>query len=167
MDKQLSQLESVLRQQIAAHDRLLSAMALKMDAIRQARPQDLPACLKNENEALQLVAELEKQRLSLAAELTRLLNPSANAPCTLRELAERLEEPRRGRLLILRETLRQKASAVQRGASVAHLAAETLARHMQGIVHAISGAMTGIMTYTRRGSRPSLALAASTFSATG
>lgn len=166
MDKQLSQLEAVLRRQIAAQDRLLSSMTRKMDAIRRASAQELADCCREENESLQLVAELEKQRLGLAAELTRLVNPAAKAPWTLRELAERIEEPARGRLLVLREQLRQKAASVQRGASVAHQATQTLARHMQGIVHAIGGAMTGILTYSRRGSRPSLALAASTFSAT-
>jgi len=167
MDKKLAQLEQTVQQQITANERMLTIVAQKLEAFRRADREALAACCQRENEQFQQVAELEKKRLLLVAELTQLVDPQAQRPLSMGELAERLPEPARGRLLVLRQTLRQRLEKVQREGSVARRAAESLLRHMQGIVQTIGGALTGIGTYGQRGKPPAAAMRVSTFVATG
>jgi hypothetical protein len=167
MDKLIAKLEDAVQRHIAAHEKLLTVMKLKVDAFRRADQQGAIACTRQENAEIQLIGEIEKQRLILVAELTRIVEPGAPSPFTMGELAQRLPEPSRGRLLILRGRLKDRMETVQRESSVARRAAETLLRHMQGIVQSISGVITGISTYGKKGAPPRMAMNVSTFSATG
>ena len=166
MEKTIAQLEEVLHAEIAAHERLLAAIRRKVDACRKARRDDVEAQCRLENQELQALAQCEKQRLQLVADLTRAIDPGARKPLRMGEMAAKLPEPARGRLTKLRDQLRASAEQVKRDSGVARQAAEALMRHMQGIVQAIGGAITGIVTYNRRGSRPPAAVAVSTFFAT-
>lgn len=166
MDKTITQLEEVLHAEIAAHERLLAAIRRKVDACRRSRRDEVESQCRLENQELQSLAQCEKQRLQLVADLTRALDPGARKPLRMGEMAAKLPEPARGRLLALRNQLRARAEEVKRESSVARQATETLMRHMQGIMQAIGGAITGIVTYNRSGSRPPAAVAVSTFVAT-
>lgn len=166
MDKQLAQLEDVLVKQAAAAERLEAILKQKLDAVRRAQHDRMTDYSRLENEQVQVIGDLEKQRLVLVAELTQLVDPDASQPLRLGELAERLPEPMRGRLLVLRQQLRQRLQATQHETSVARLAAETLLHHIQGIVQTISGALSGVGTYGKQGAPPRVAMAVSTFSAT-
>ncbi len=167
MDKLIAKLEDTVQRQIAVHEKLLTVMKLKVDAYRKADQNGAIALTRQENAELQAIGELEKQRLILVAELTRTLDPKAPRPLKMGELAEQLPEPARGRLLVLRAKLKDRLETVQRESSIARRAAETLLRHMQGIVQSISGAISGISTYGKKGAPPRMAMNVSTFSATG
>ena len=78
--------------------------------------------------------------MELVAQLTRLIDPSAAAPMRMRDLAERLPEPARGRLLVLREQLRERIASVKDESSVTRRATEALLKHMQGLVHTLGSA---------------------------
>ena len=166
MDKLVAKLEEVVQKQIMVHEKLLTVMNLKVEAFRQADQDGALALTRRENAELQAIGELEKQRLMLVADLTQLVDPAAARPLVMLELAQRLPEPARGRLLVLRGKLKERMESVQREGSIARRAAEALLRHMQGIVQTIGGAITGITTYGRKGSPPRMAMAVSTFSAT-
>ncbi len=166
MDKTIAKLEEAIQGEIAAHERLLEAIRRKVEACRRGRHDEIETLCREENSQLQSIGELEKQRLLLVADLTRAVDPGARAPWRMGELAERLPEPARGRLMVMRTQLRSRAEEVKRASSIARQAAETLLHHMQGIVQAIGGAISGIVTYNRRGSRPPAATAVSTFCAT-
>jgi hypothetical protein len=166
MDKALAQLEAVLHDQIAAHQRLLALLERKIAAMRCADHAAVAECCRQENREVQQVGEWEKRRLLLMAELTRALDPAAPEPLRLGDLAERLSEPARGRLLVLRTRLRERMEAVRRESAVAHRAAETLLTHMHGLMKTIGSVMTGIGVYGRGGALPRAATAVSTFSAT-
>lgn len=167
MDKKLHELEEILRAEQAAHARLMELLESKRSAMRAARVGELPDCCRRENQQVQEIARLEKRRLEIAGELTLLLEPQATRPWTLAELAERLGEPRRGRLLVLREQLRQQVEAVAAQSSVVRRASEALLRHMQGLAASVGSALTQVGLYTRQGGRPKEALAVSTFHTTG
>ena len=167
MDKLIAKLEDTVQRQIAIHEKLLTVIKLKVDAFRKADHDAAVACMRQENLELQSIAEMEKQRLSLVAELTHCLDPNAKLPLVMGELAERLPEPARGRLLVLRAKLKERMETVQREGGIVRRASESLLRHMQGIVQSISGAITGISTYGRKGAPPRMAMSVSTFSATG
>jgi len=166
MDRPLIQLEELLRKQIAMQSRLAAVLVAKMDACRHVQRERIIELHHQENEQLQSMAELEKQRLMLVAQITQMIDPQAAQPFRLRELAERLEDPMRGRLLVLRQQWVEKLHEVKRESTVARQAAETMLRHMQGLVHTITAAVSGIGTYSRTGGTPQAVAAVSTFSAT-
>lgn len=165
MEKLLLKLESALQRQIAAHERLLDVMKQKLEVFRRAKQQDLDNLIREENKQLQEIGEIEKERLTLVAHLTQAIDANATEPLRMGELAERLSEPARSRILLFRMKLRDRMQQVQREARVIRSASETLLRHMQGIVQTIGGAMTGISTYSQKGVRPQAAGAVSTFNA--
>jgi len=170
MDKALEQavveLEGVLRDQLAQHDRLASLIAAKREALGRAdRPRIVELC-GEENQCVQVLGEMEKERLAVAARVTLLINPTATAPMALPELAMHLPDPLRSRLLTLRGQLRARMEDTKRSAAVAAQASQALLRHMQGLVQTVGGLMTGVQTYTRQGARPQAATRVSTFSAT-
>lgn len=166
MDKQVARLESVLAQLDTAHGHLLSLLKSKREALRKAEPRQITQLTRQENEAVQVISELEKQRLELVGELTLAINPEATQPLRLLDLAERLDEPARGRLLVLRGQLKQRIEQTQQELAIVKKATGSLVRHMQGLVQTIGTALTGVGLYSSRGSLPQGAMAMNTFNAT-
>lgn len=166
LEKAVTLLETILARQLAAHEELLALIGRKDQALRQARHQAVRELCRQENAQVQAISELEKQRIELAARITLMLDPSSSAPLRVLELAQRLEEPARGRLLVLRQQLRQKMERVRHEAGVVRRSAEALSRHMLGLVQSISGAVSGGGVYCRQGAPPRAAMTMSTFSAT-
>lgn len=166
MEKQLSQLEQVLVQQLSTHDRLLAVIKKKLAALREANQERVMTFTRQENGFVQQIGELERERLKLVAELTRIVEPNAPAPIRLLELANRLDEPARGRLLVLRQQLNGKMREVQREARLTRRVTEALMRHFQGLIQTVGGATTGVGTYCRQGAPAPAALAISTLNTT-
>ncbi len=166
MDKALVQLEDVLREETAAHERLLETMDQKLEAMRQAKRETLADCCRRENDLVQAIGELEKRRLTLVAVLTQTLDPRAAAPLRMGELAERLPEPARGRLLVMRAQLRERIDAVRSRSGTLRRAADGLLAHMCGLMQVVGGALSDTGTYGRRGAAPTAKMTVSTFSTT-
>lgn len=166
MDELLARIETLLAEQVQRHESLLELIQQKKQALRSASASRVAELCRLENEKVQLISEAEKLRLTLVAEATKKIAPDAAAPLNLRELAERLPEPQRGRLLVLRAELRNRMERVRDEAAVVRRATEALLRHMQGLAQTIGGAVTGVATYTRRGDMTPSVMAIRTFSAT-
>jgi hypothetical protein len=166
MDELLDRIETLLAEQVRLHEGLLELIQQKKQALRSASAGRVAELCRLENEKVQLISEAEKLRLTLVAEATKKIAPDAAAPLNLRELAERLPEPRRGKLLVLRMELRNRMERVRDEAAVVRRATEALLRHMQGLAQTIGGAVTGVATYTRRGDVTPAVMAIRTFSAT-
>ena len=158
-------LERVLVDLIDAHEKLVALCVAKRGALSAAQHDRVAELLGLENIRMQKIGELEKQRQRLGGELTLALDPAAGAPLRLRQLAERCEEPRRGRLLVLRQTLEGRMRSASNEMKVARRATEALMRHMQGIVQTISSVCTGAGVYGRPGDTATPA-AMSTFNTT-
>lgn len=166
MDRQLAELERLLKQECEAHQRLGKLLDRKLAALKAGQRADVESLCEEENRCVQQVAELAKRRLSLVADLTQALDARAKAPLSLQELAERLAEPMRGRLLVLRVQLVEQMEQTKAQSARARQSTESLVRHMQGIMQTISTKLSGVVTYGRRGAPPAAAMALSTFSAT-
>ena len=170
MDKALEQavteLETVLRDQLAQHERLAGLIAAKRQALGQADRARIVELCGEENVCVQVLGEMEKERLAVVARVTLLLDPLAAAPLALPDLALRLPDPARSRLLTLRVQLRSRMEETRKSAAVAAQASQALLRHMQGLVQTVGGLMTGVQTYTRQGARPQAATRVSTFTMT-
>ena len=87
-----------------------------------------------ENTLVQAIGDLEKRRLELVAELTRAVTPGAmRSRCVCVTWPSGLPEPSRGRLLVLREQLRERiVESERRIIGDPRRATESLLKHMQG-----------------------------------
>ena len=140
LSRRVPVLEAVLKQLADRHEQLLGLMKRQREALRQADHHGVSEYSRLENTVVQAIGELEKRRQELVAEMTRVVDPSAKTPMRMRDLAERLPEPARGRLLVLREQLRDRIAKVKDESSVTRRATESLLKHMQGLVHTLSNA---------------------------
>ncbi|MGB0767511.1 MAG: flagellar export chaperone FlgN [Phycisphaeraceae bacterium] len=138
--KHIPVLEAVLKQLTDRHEQLLVLMKRQREALRLADHHGVSECSRLENALVQAIGDLEKRRQELVAQLTRVIDPSATQPMRMRDLAERLPEPARGRLLVLREQLRERIALVKDESSVTRRATEALLKHMQGLVTTLGSA---------------------------
>ena len=151
LEKTIGSLESVLHQQIKLHEQLYTLMNQKREAMRRGDNPGMHELCDLENEKVQAISELEKQRLQLVADLTLHVQPDAAAPMRMLELADALAEPTRGRLLVLRQQLLERMEQVREQSSIARRAAQSLVNHMQGILQTLGALSTGAGTYGQRG----------------
>lgn len=150
MDELLSQLVEQMQSLLETHQSLLTLVRRKQEAMRLGQADLVSETCTLENEHLQRIAELEKQRQQIVGHITESLAPDAAEPLRLQQIAERVDEPRRGQLLVLHQQMRQTMQTIQRENDVSRRAAEGLLRHMQGIVQQVTQVM-GAATYGRRG----------------
>lgn len=163
---QIAQLASLLIEQVAAHKKLLAMLKRKRHMLSTADHKQLTNLSIQENEVVQSISELEKQRLQLIGQLTLTIEPKATAPMRLGDLAHRLPEPDRGHLLVLRQQLKQEMEQIKNETVVAKRATESLVRHMQGLIHTVGSALAGVGVYSRQGCLPKEAMTVRTFHAT-
>jgi len=138
--KHIPVLETVLKQLTDRHEQLLTLMKRQRECLRLADHHGVSECSRLENTLVQAIGELEKRRLELVGQITKSIDPSATQPMRMRDLAEALPEPARGRLLVLREQLRERITAVKEQSSVTRRATEALLNHMQGLVQTLGNA---------------------------
>ncbi len=153
-EKDVDRLAALLALLLEQHTQLLAALQRKRDAMRHGDTEAMAALCRLESESIRRVGELEKRRLELVAAMTLKVDPDAAEPMKLRDLAEALPEPARGRLLVARQQLVAKMEQVKHQTSVARRAAESLLKHMTGLVQTIGTLSTGLNTYGQRGERP-------------
>ncbi len=104
-----------------------------------------------ENAAVQTISELEKRRLQLVADLTLALDPAAEQPLKMKELADRVPEPFRGRLLVTRTKLVAAITDVAEQTSVVRRASESLLKHVNGLIRTIGVVSHGGAAYGQTG----------------
>jgi len=155
----VADLEQVLSQLADRHEQLLGLMRRQREALRDAEVERVAELSRLENAQVQSISELEKRRLALVASLTAVLSPSSQKPLLMREAAELLPEPARGRLLVLRQQLRERIGEVKEQSSVSRRATEALMNHMQGLVQSLSQVSARGAGYDRPG-RPQAGLPA-------
>lgn len=158
IERDVDRLVTLLGQLLDEHTRLLATMGRKRELMRQSAHAGMTAVCRLESQCVRRITELERQRLEQVAALTGRLVPDAAEPMRLRDLAERLPEPARGRLLVARQQLVQRMEQVQQQTTVIRRAAESLVRHMTGLMQTIGSLSTGVSTYNRVGQRPEAAV---------
>ncbi|MCG8510810.1 MAG: flagellar protein FlgN [Rhodospirillales bacterium] len=166
IEQGVNRLAELLHTMLIEHQQLNATLDRKRQAMREARQQELAQLALLESEKVQAISEMEKQRLALVAELTLAVQPSAPQPLRMGELAEALDEPFRGKLLVLRTQLLAAIQSTQQEAATIRRATESLASHMNGLVRTIGALATGVSTYGSRGALPEAAAAVSTISVT-
>jgi hypothetical protein len=165
-DKLAAQLEALLQELLQAHETLGALVLHKRQALGRAEHDHVVQLLGQENQCVQTISELEKRRLQMVADLTLAVVPDAAEPLMLADLAQHLAEPVRGRLLVLRQQLRQRMQRIKADTGVARRATEALVQHMRGLVQTISAVCTAAGVYGPGGAPPDETAAVSTFNAT-
>lgn len=147
----LDHLEAVLTQALERQQQLLSLLERKRVALRQGKDQDMVDLTRLENAAVQTISEIEKRRLQLVADLTLAIDPVAKEPLKMKDLAERLPEPYRGRLLVTRAKLVEAITQVAEQTSVVRRASESLLKHVNGLIRTIGVVSHGGAAYGQTG----------------
>ncbi|MEM6855924.1 MAG: flagellar protein FlgN [Planctomycetota bacterium] len=147
----LDHLEAVLAQALERQRQLLSLLERKRLALRQGKDQEMVGLTRLENAAVQTISEIEKRRLQLVADLTLAVDPSAQEPLKMKELAERLPEPFRGRLLVTRQKLVEAMTQVAEQTSIVRRASESLMKHVNGLIRTIGVVSQGGAAYGQTG----------------
>ncbi|MBB6430358.1 flagellar protein FlgN [Algisphaera agarilytica] len=147
----LDHLEAVLAQALERQRQMLSLLERKRVALRQGKDQDMVDLTRLEHATVQTISEVEKRRLQLVADLTLAIDPAAKEPLKMKELAERLPEPYRGRLLVMRAKLVEAITQVAEQTSVVRRASESLMKHVNGLIRTIGVVSNGGAAYGQTG----------------
>lgn len=168
MHDPIHELERLLTDMLAEHERLEALLQTKLDALRRADAKAVTDCCGRENQIVQKIATLEKRRQAVVAQITQQHNPAAAELMTMAAIAATVDEPRKGRLLTLHAKLRSTAEQTQRTVRVAKQATEGLLNHVQGLMQRIARVVNDGGTYGRAGRVATAAPAmTSSFSITG
>ena len=147
----LDRLEATLTQSVQRQQQLVGLLQRKREAMRSGDSKLMADLCRAENAVVQTVHELEKRRQQHVAELTAKVDPAAKQPMRMLDLAERLPEPQRGRLLVTRTKLVEAMEQVQRETAVARRASEALLGHLGGLIRTIGSVAQGGAAYGQTG----------------
>ncbi len=140
------QLDGVLRLLVAEHEKLLALAAEHRRAIAQADAPALTKCITTQQQVVQRITGLERQRQTVVAGLvkgkgqTRLSEVTASAP-----------EPIRKRLESVAAGLRELLIKLHQEHQALKQAAETLSMHMEGLLRQVCRGISHTGTYARCG----------------
>ncbi len=148
MQKEVAQLQLVLHQLIAEHEKLLAHLSNQQTAMRKL---DLPAIdqLTGLQDASRMrIAALDGKRKTLVNQLAGMLK--LQGPTTLARLAESLPQHKQA-LLVLREQLKTKVTEIAARSTVAGRVAGALLGHLNTVVRLLAGAVEQAGIYTKQG----------------
>jgi hypothetical protein len=147
----LDELEKLLAAQHEVYRALLHAVERKREAIRTAAVETVIEISGKEEVIVGRLEAMDGQRRQLLARVSAEMGERTGESLTVRQIAERLDEPTRTRLLALAAQLRETILALRRESSVVRTGAEALGRHMGGIIQSMQTAISKAAVYGRRG----------------
>lgn len=150
-DPLIDELEQLLRQLVVHYEQLHSLAKLHLEAIRKADVDRLAACIGQENTIIQAVAEVEKRRLHVVGDIADVLGSPEDSRTTMSWIAERVRGDRGGRLSAMARHLRGVIGEMTAVNDAARSAAETLSRHMDGLMRSVARELNHAKTYSNRG----------------
>ncbi|MFU8828182.1 MAG: flagellar protein FlgN [Phycisphaerales bacterium] len=150
-DPLVDEIEQLLRQLVVNYEQLLSLAELHLEAIRKADVDQLATCIGQENRIIQRVAEIEKRRLHVVGDLADVLGSPDETQTTMSWIAERIRGERGGRLAAMARHLREVIGRMTVINESARSAAETLAKHMDGLMRSVARELNHAKTYSSRG----------------
>jgi len=148
MQKEVTQLQLVLQQLIAEHEKLLVQLSNQQSAMKKL---DLPAIdqLTGLQDATRMrIAALDGKRKTLVNQLAGMLK--LTGATTLSRLAESLPQHKQP-LLALREQLKAKVNEVATRSTVSGRVAGALLGHLNTVVRLLAGAVEQAGIYTKQG----------------
>lgn len=150
-DPLIDELEQILRQLVVHYEQLHSLANLHLDAIRKADVDQLSVCIAQENRIIQAVAESEKRRLHVVGDIADILGSPQESQTTMSWIAERIRGDRGSRLAAMARHLRSVIAEMTEVNTAARHAAETLSKHMDGLMRSVARELNHAKTYSNRG----------------
>ena len=147
------QLDAVLRLLVGEHEKLLELAGEYRRAIAQADGPGLARCMGAQQQVVQRITGLERQRQTVVAGLVR---GAGNGQTRLSEVTAGAPEPMRRRLEGVAGGLRDLLGKLHQEHQALKLAAETLSMHMEGLLRQVCRGMSHTGTYARCGSIDSM-----------
>lgn len=130
----------------------LSTLAgVRREAMRRADAAALAACIAEENQVVQRVADLEKRRVAVVGHLAQRLGLPDKTQARATDVAKGLGGPAGERLKARADAVRAGVIALTRTNNALKLAAQHLAAHMDGLWRQASAVLNHAQTYGRRG----------------
>ena len=149
------QLAECLAEMRGLYEELLAVLRRKLEAMRRADTELLNSCAVRERFLLQRITESESSRKTLAADLQLRAGAKSKGPVSITELAERIGEPGRSKLLVLADGLRRLVEQTNQVNQVAALASKELLAHFRHVYDAMRAAERDTGTYDVQGVRTS------------
>lgn len=143
-------LEELLDTQCGHYRRVQELVDSQREALRVADVTALSNASNAERELLDAIGRLDTRRVELVEAIAAELGLAQPGSPTLTDLLEH-SGPRRGRLVTIADELRRLISKTRAASGVVRTAAESLARHMQGIVQSVEIGIGRTGIYERTG----------------
>jgi hypothetical protein len=149
MPTPVEELETILHQLINEHEKLLRQMQSQQAAMKkldQAALEDI----SHLQEATRLrITSLETRRRTICAQLAKVLRIEGQP--TLTRIAEAMPAPAKGKLLGLRNRLKELVAQVSARATVAGRLAGAVLGHLNTVVRLLAGSVEKAGLYTKNG----------------
>ena len=143
-------LEELLNEQRELYLELDALVARQRTAVRDADVESLMAATRGERELVERIRVIDHRRVELAGAIGAEVGVTANGPLALADLLE-YSGPRKSALVAVADELRRLVVAVRAASGVVRVAAESLSRHMQGIVQSVEAGFNNAGVYERAG----------------
>lgn len=152
-EQRVAQLVTVLGELKRLHDELAIVVQRKLDAMRAANADAIRSTCSREEFLAQKIREqdgLRRQLLELVGTQMGLAGEVARA-MTVTELADRVGEPARSRLLVLAAALRERVRATADTNRVVGLVSHEMLKHFRQVYGVMAEANRAPGLYSRRG----------------
>ncbi len=154
MVEPVKQLVLLMRDDLERHRSLATVWDNMLDAMKHYDISRLEALKIHEQQLVESIADNAKKRNEVVLEATRKYFPNRKGQtATARELAQKVREPMRNRLLTVMSLLKEVAGKVQQLNSVNELAAQKLLGHVDCIFRLIAQSGKDIGLYGRAGKK--------------
>src|SRR5215204_359841 len=148
MQREITQLQLVLQQLIAEHEKLLAHLTNQQEAMKKLDLVAIDQLTGLQDSSRMRIAALDGKRKTLVNHLAAVLKlPAAT---TLKQLAQAIPQHKQT-LLALREQLKTKVTEVATRSTVAGRVAGALLGHLNTVVRLLSGAVEQAGIYTKQG----------------
>ncbi len=145
-DSALARVEAIVGELVDRHEAMLVALGEHRAALTSADTVRLGLSLEACADILESIAALEDERRALLGE-----GDKESKRTTIAQIAQRLEGPRRDRLLELGGRLRTLIQTVRTEQATLARAAESLASHMEGLIRQVAAKLSQTGAYGRDG----------------
>ena len=143
-------LEELLNEQRSLYGQLDQLVEQQREALRTADVEGLVVISAQEREVVTAIHRIDQRRVELTSAIASELGIQAEKPPVLSDPLEH-SGPLRSRLVAIADELRQLVAKTRAASSVVRTAAESLARHMQGIVQTVEAGFSRAGVYERAG----------------
>lgn len=150
VEQGFERLEKLLEEERLLYTRLDGLVDDQREAVRCADVQSLVVSSSSERELVEAIRTIDLRRGELVEAIGAEVGLASAGPPSLSDLLE-FSGSRRSRLVAIADELRGLIGKVRAASGVVRVAAESLARHMQGIVQSVEAGFSRAGVYERAG----------------